>query len=314
MAQKKTKKPTKPAPKLAPKKRLQARRHRKHQQKTELAGTRQKISSAFRLFRDSLSLLRQHWKVFGGIALVYLGLFIILVGLNTGQITTLKDNLEQTTGNSQLGISFMLFSDLISSSGGASSESGSVYQSLLVIIVSLAAIWTLRQLLAGHKVSVRDAFYKGMYPLVPVMLVLLVIGLQLIPLMIGTFLYSVVFAGGIAVTAVEQLLWAILVFLLVVTSLYFVTSSIFAFYIATLPDMRPVRALRSARQLVRFRRWTLLRKLLFLPFALLIIGGAITIPIILVWAPLAPWIFALLSAASLVFVHTYIYSLYRELL
>lgn len=292
------------------KKSLASRRIRK----AEARQSHGKLSGAFRLLRDSSSFFRQYWKLWGGVVMVYFLLSLVLVGAGTN-INTLKDNLTETMGPNagQLGIGLVLFTELVGSSG-SSSESGSVYQTLLAIVVSLAVIWALRQLLSGQKVGIREAFYRSMYPLVPAFLVLLVIGLQLVPMMIGSFLYSVMFAGGIAVTFVEQALSAIVIFLLAVLSLYLITSSIFAFYIVTLPDMRPMRALRSARQLVRYRRWTIMRKLLFLPAALLVVGAVITVPIILIWAPLAPWVFMLLAMAGLVFVHIYVYSLYRELL
>lgn len=291
------------------KKRLASRRTRK----AEAQQSHNKITGSFRLFRDALSLLRQYWKLLGGIILIYFVLSLILVGASTN-ITTLRDNLVETSpAPGQLGISLILFTELIGS-GGSSSESGSVYQAVLAIVVSLAVIWALRQLLAGHKVTIRDSFYKGMYPFVPTLLVLLVIGLQLLPMMIGSFLYNVMFVGGIAVTIIEQALSAVVIFLLVLLSLYWVTSSLFAFYVATLPDMRPMRALRSARELVRFRRWTIMRKLLFLPLALLIVGAVITVPLLWIWAPMAQWVFMLLAMAGLVFAHIYVYSLYRELL
>ena len=173
---------------------------------------------------------------------------------------------------------------------------------------------SLRQTFAGAKVSVRDAFYKGLYPLVPFLLVLIVIGIQLFPLGIANFLYGVVITGGLAVTAVEKLLWCVIILLLVIWSFYMVTSSVFALYVVTLPDVRPLQALRSARDLVFCRRWNVMRKFLFLPFALIIICVVIMFPVILFLTPLAQWVFLLLSMASLVVCHAYMYTLYRELL
>ncbi len=51
-------------------------------------------------------------------------------------------------------------------------------------------------------------------------------------------------------------------FLLAMLTLIYVKSSLFALYIVTLPDMTPMKALRSARELARYRRWTVLRKIL----------------------------------------------------
>ena len=152
-----------------------------------------------------------------------------------------------------------------------------------------------------------------MYPLIPFVLVLMVIGLQLVPLLVGSALYSAVINNGIAVMAIEKIIWAIGCFLLALLSLYMICSSIFALYIVTLPDMTPFKALRSARQLVLHRRWTVLRKVLFLPVALLIIAALIMVPLVILLTPLAQWIFFALTMFGIAIVHSYMYNLYREL-
>jgi hypothetical protein len=184
----------------------------------------------------------------------------------------------------------------------------------LALITSLAVIWALRQTLLGKKNRVRDAYYRGMYPLVPFLLVLLVIALQLLPLLIGSTIYSIVLSNGIAVHAWEKIAWSGLFAGLTVITLYLISSSIFALYAVTIPDTTPMNALRSARQLVQGRRWVVIRKLLALPVLLLIAAAIIMLPIILVVTPLAPWIFFLLTMLSLTVMHTYLYLLYRELL
>ena len=143
---------------------------------------------------------------------------------------------------------------------------------------------------------------------------LLVIGLQLIPFLIGGFLYSAVISNGIAVDALENILSALVFLLLALASLYMVCSSVFALYVVTLPDMTPMKALRSARELVRYRRWTVLRKLLFLPITLLVIAAVIMLPIILVVTPIAEWTYFVLTMMALAVIHSYMYALYRELL
>jgi hypothetical protein len=275
------------------------------------------ISGSFRLFADSVSLVRQHWKLFGGIALVYIVLTAILVGMSSGvDINQWREDLNDASGDEAtgLGTGVILFGLLVGSSGKTGTEGGLAYQTLIVLIVSLAVIWALRHILAGEKVSVRDAFYKGMYPLVPFTLVLVAIGVQLIPLMIGTFLYGAAFNSEIAVGTLEKSLWAALVALAAFLSLYMITASVFALYIATLPDMRPMKALRSARELVRFRRWTVLRKLLFIPLALVLIVGVLTVPFLVYLPGLASWVFVISTMFGVVVAHTYVYNLYRELL
>jgi hypothetical protein len=228
----------------------------------------------------------------------------------------LKNELNQIfTGNfGSLASSLSIFVVLVGSAGNGSSETAGAYQLFLALITSLAVIWALRQVLARTPIRARDAYYRGMYPLVPFILVLMVCGLQLIPLLIGSSVYSLVISNGIALYFVEKMLWALLFGLLALLSLYMLSSSLFALYIVTLPDMTPLKALRSARKLVRYRRWTVLRKIICLPIILTILAAAIMLPIIIWLTPLAQWVFFLLTMFGLVAVHAYMYTLYRELL
>lgn len=267
----------------------------------------------------STKFLRQHWKVFGGIVLVYGVLNILLVrglgnGLNLPEIkASLQEAVGGDIGNAETGVA--LFALLVGSgSQTAADPSSALYQPILLLIVSLALIWALRQLYAGKETGARDAFYKGMYPLIPFLLVLMVISLQFLPMLLGGLIFNTVTSGGIAVTAIEQVLWGLLFFLLVVLSIYMVSSSAFALYIVTLPNMTPLKALRSARQLVLNRRWGVMRKVLFLPAMLLLLSVVLLMPLILFATPLAEAAFFVFSMIAIALVHSYMYALYRALL
>lgn len=277
-----------------------------------------KLANSFRIAKRALNLLWQHKKFLFVLVLIYGVLNIIFVrGFSGGaDVGNLKDTLNQLfTGNwGSLYSSLTVFALLVTSSGNTSSDVAGAYQMVLVLLVSLAIVWSLRQFMVGARIRVRDAFYQGMYPLVPVLLVLVVIGLQFLPLLIGSSLYSIVINNGIAVDALEKTLFALLYACLALLSLYMVSSSVFALYIATLPDMTPMKALRSARELVRFRRFSVLRKVLFLPLMLLIGAAVIMVPIIIFLTPAAEWVFFVLTMFGIVIIHAYMYTLYRELL
>ncbi len=278
-----------------------------------------RLPSVWRLTRKSALTLWQNKRLFVGITLTYGLLNIILTqGLSGAtDVGTLKHSVNQVfTGHlGGLASGLSVFALLVGSAGNNSNPTAGAYQLFLGLIASLAIIWALRQILAGaERLRIRDAYYRGMYPLVPFVLVLLVVGLQLIPFLVGSALYGLVINNGIAVYAVEKLLWALLYALLAMLSVYMISSSLFALYIVTLPDMAPMKALRSARELVRYRRWTVMRKVLCLPLVLLIVGAIVMVPIIIWLTALAKWVFFLLTMFGLVAVHTYMYTLYRELL
>ncbi len=277
-----------------------------------------KLPSVYRITKQAFRTVWRQKALFIGITLIYGVLNLILVQGIAGSTdtATLKEGLDQIfTGNlGGLVSSLSIFSIMLSSAGNSTSQTAGAYQMFLALTGSLAMIWALREVLAGKNVRIRDAYYRGMYPLVPFILIMLVIALQLIPLVVGSGLYSIVVNNGIAVLFVEKFLWAMLYGLLGLLTLYMLSSSVFALYIITLPDMTPVKALRSARELVRYRRWTVLRKILCLPIILLVTAAIIMVPIIIWLTPLAQWVFFILTMFALLAIHSYMYTLYRELL
>lgn len=279
----------------------------------------EKLPGAFRLMKTALGTLIRHWKLFLVVVLIYGALNLVLVqGFQAvSGVSETKAVLDEFfSGNwGRLASGLTVFTYLLgSASGNASNPTAGAYQLMLTLVVSLAVIWLLRQVYAGHEVRARDGFYRGMTPLVQFVLVLLVVCLQLIPMAIGLLLYSTVVASGIAVTGLELFVWALLAFLLTLLSLYMVTSSIFALYVVTLPDMTPLRALRSTRELVANRRWMVMRKVLFLPLALVVLAAIIVLPFILFLTPLAAWVFLILTMLLIPVVHSYLYALYRAML
>jgi hypothetical protein len=210
-----------------------------------------------------------------------------------------------------------LFGVLLSSTSGTSSDAGSAYQTVLLVVGSLAFIWMLRQKHSAKPpktLKARDAFYNGMYPLVPFILVALIIALQLLPLAAGSNLLSTVLGSGIAAHGAEKTLWSILFLVLSTASLYMISGSIFALYIVTLPGMMPLKSLRSSRQLVAGKRWTIMRRVLFLPLILMIAAAVLLLPTIMFVTAASEALFFIFLTLSLGVMHAYMYELYRKLL
>jgi hypothetical protein len=277
-----------------------------------------KLAPAWSITATAARLLWSQWRIFLLLTLIYGVLNLIFVrGLaGSTSVGTLKDQVDQAANGNlgSIGSGLGVFVVLLGSSGNGSSPTAGAYQLFLTIIVSLAVIWALRQVVAGKFFRVRDAFYNGMFPLIPFLLVLLIIGLQLIPLLIGSTIYAVVMNTGIAAHLIEKVIWTVLFAGLAMLSFYWLASSLFALYVVTLPRMTPLKALRSAKDLVRGRRLPVLRKIFWLPLILFIGAGLIMLPLI-AWSPaLAQWIFFILTTFGLIAIHTYMYCLYRELL
>jgi len=243
---------------------------------------RSKLPGSFQLIGQAFGIIRKHWKPLGGVMLVYLILNIVFasgisnLGSNVAQI---KDNFES---NGKFWSTLGDFGSLVASAGSSSSPTASILQSALIIIVSLAIIWSLRQLLAGSSIRVKQAYYQSMFPLIPFLLVLTVIFIQLLPLtfavpIVGTVL-STIINSEVLLTAILLIFFA----LMATWSFYMISSSIFAIYIVTLPNMQPRQALRSAKNLARFRRWQLMRRIFFLPIFIVVIMAVFIVPLIIV--------------------------------
>lgn len=279
---------------------------------------RPKLPSIYKLTKAAFNTVWNNKRLFLTITIIYglLNLLLVQGIAGANDTTTLKSSLDEIFKGQfgSVASSLSVFAVMLGSAGNSSSQTAGAYQLFLGLITSLALIWALRQTLAGKKVKAKDSFYKGVYPLIPFILVLIVVALQLIPFLIGSSLYNLVISNGIAIHSLEKILWALLFLALATLSFYMLTSSVFALYIVTLPDMTPVKALRSARDLVKNRRLLVFRKIIGLPVVMLVIAAVIMLPIIMVLTPLASWVFFALTMLSVLAIHAYMYTLYRELL
>lgn len=273
--------------------------------------------------QSTRSLFAQTWHVVWGHKIVFLGIgfiyavlsFIFIQGF--GSAFTLQDfesDLRSAVDNDEVLGTVALFGYVLGSAGTGAGGGAATYQLFLVVFTSLAVIWAARQVLAGERPTIKLAFYRGMYPLIPFMLVAFVISLQFLPLLIGNVIFAAVTQNDLALTSLEVIVWLLLFVLLAVSSLYMIISSIFSLYIVTLPDMTPFKALRSARELVLHRRVRVGLRVMALPIALLVIIAALFIPLLLVTTAFVQPLFLLVSSVCLVVFHVYMYLLYRSLL
>lgn len=291
-------------------------RSRRKRRRAEKKLARTKVAGSFRILGRAIMILRNHWEVFGGLFLIYALINTILTAgslLNT-DLVSLRDQLLVDVGVSRLGVGLAIFETLFATSTGSASGPAGAYQTLLIILTSLAIVWALRQLSAGNKIRIRDALYNSCYPLIQVLLVMLVMSIQLLPATVGSYVVYGLIGEQIVTVGWQQAIVYCVALLLFVWTVYLLISSIIALYIATLPGMTPLKALRSAKEIVRYRRAMVLRKLLFLPLSLLVVVAAVVIPVGAFLPVGANVLFFVLGMACLPLVHAYIYMLYRELI
>lgn len=147
------------------------------------------------------------------------------------------------------------------------------------IVVLSALIWAIRHL--GDKdLGLRNAYYKGTAPFLRLALVALWLTMLLLPALVGQFIYDIVlvpgFESGLFESTVVNLIW----FVLLLLSIYLLLRSIFAPFMVTLPDVKPVAAIRNSFQLTRphlrtvlWRLWPLLLFVVGFVTVLYVLGG-----------------------------------------
>lgn len=276
----------------------------------------------------TVGFLYRHKSLFIRFTLVY-ALIIFLFGGVVSQTAyqSLRQTLAATgSGFGEIYQAFLLLGSSLFSSGGSSAlaDVQVVTVTLTSLIFWLAAVWLLRSLLSGGQPKLRDGLYNGGSPLVSSAAIFMLICLQLIPMAIGLIVLATAAQSGLYEIGAIAMLVSIAAVLLIVLSLYWVTSSIMALIIVTLPGMYPWQAVRSAGDLVVGRRLKLLLRWLWLLLTVVIIWAVIMIPTILLdgwlkdnssifdWLPLVPVALTITSGLALVWSSAYMYLLYRK--
>jgi len=271
-------------------------------------------------------------KLLLGLAVIYLVLFTILVGIGSQEnydslAAGLEETSESVTGGdfSQVGQAGLLFFTIATVGVTETpTEAQQVYIILLGLMVWLTTVWLLRNKLAGHKVKLRDGLYNAGAPIIPMFLIVLVILVQLIPILLTIIGYEAATASGLLNSGVEAMLFWFAAVFMGILSVYWITSSMFALVLSTLPGMYPMKALRSAGDLVLGRRIRILLRWTWMFAVIALAWAVVLIPLILVdqwlegiWdafsgVPVVPFVLALLSTISIIWISSYVYLLYRK--
>lgn len=288
------------------------------------------------LFAFNAYVTRTLWgqrRLFVPLFVVYIILFGLLVGVGSQETYgQLKDFFAQG-GAEILGGSI----DALTQAGvtiaalatnglsGELTEAQQIFGVLLGVLAWLTIVWILRNTLAGHKITMRDGLYNAGAPLIATIVIVLVIALQLIPVALAAVGYSAAYASGlIAGGGVPAMLFWSAAVLLGLVSLYWITSSLFALVIITLPGMYPYRALRTAGDMVLGRRVAIVGRWVWMGVSAAVLWVAIMLPMILLdmglkalWPaidglPIVPVALVVAGGAVLFWASTYIYLFYRK--
>jgi hypothetical protein len=275
-----------------------------------------------------------HRKLFACVVIAYALITIAVVNLSSEALySQMRDTINQSSGETfvgawgEVGKAGLL---LVAGVTGSFNESSAttqtqVYVTLIGLLTWLTIVWLLRAILAGRKPKMRDGLYNAGAPIVSTFLVATVIVFQLLPLALAIFGYNAAVASGLLEGGVEAMMFWSVAGLLTVLSLYWITSTIFALVVVTLPGMYPMQALRTAGDLVIGRRVRILLRLLWMAMIVVLTWVVTVIPIILFdgwlkavlpsisWLPLVPLTLLIMGSLTIVWSASYVYLLYRRI-
>ncbi len=283
--------------------------------------------------RDVTKTIWKQRKTFLLLVLLFVVLFGIVVGIRSqqayddlgGTILDAADSVAQDGWSvaNQVGVMFVsLFSFSV---GTDLTQLQQAASGILLLFVWLVTVWLLRNSLAGHAVKLRDGIYNAGAPIAATLVIIAVIALQLVPVALAAAGYAAATSSGLlAGGGVPAMLFWVGAGLLALLSLYLIISSLLALVIVTLPGMYPLRALRTAGDIVVGRRVKILLRWVWMLLVLLIGWAAVLIPAIFLdlllkmwipaieWIPFVPFAIVVLMGASAVWAATYVYLLYRK--
>jgi hypothetical protein len=277
--------------------------------------------------------LWRYKKTFLLLALVYIVLFALLVGMQSQETyALLTETLKSTSENvfsgnwGEVGEAGLLLLALASSGVNTeATQAQQLFSLFIFLLIWLTTVWLLRNMLAGHKVKLRDGLYNSGAPLFATILVTLFIALQLIPIAVSFIGYNAASTSGlIAAGGAAAMLFWMGAGALTLLSLYWIISSLFAMIIVTLPGMYPYVAIRTAGDMVLGRRVKILLRWLWMVLMIILAWVVIVIPIILLdmglksvwpaieWLPIVPVTTLVMAALTTVWTASYVYLLYRK--
>lgn len=282
----------------------------------------------------SFKILFKNWRLFLPFLIIVVVLNVVLVGVMSEanyvkhQEVLSEVSLQLAGGDiGSVAKAGLLLASTVATGGlsGEASESAMVFGVLIFLIIWLTTIFLLRHKLAGNKVKLRDGLYNAMTPLVSTFLVFLVAIIQCIPLFLLLIVYSAAIQTDFLTTPFYALLFFIFAVLMLLLSGYLLSSSIMALVAVSAPGLYPLRALRTASELMMGRRVRFILRLVALIIALVIIWIVIMLPLILFdfwmqrfeWTTTIPFIpicLITMTCFTGIYLTTYLYLYYRWML
>ncbi len=275
--------------------------------------------------------IKAHRRTFGLLVVLYAAIMLILGGVTSQDVyTQISDMLHASGGDaangglSAIGQAGLLLVSTFASGPGNLTADQQIYLGFALLLVWLATVWLHREFMLGRRPRLRDGLYNSGAPVVSTLAIMLVLVAQLFPIGIVALAYAGLSSVGLVDSGFGSMLFWVFAAIVSALVLYWITSTIISLVVVTLPGMYPLQALKASGDLVVGRRLRIAYRLLWGQLVVLVTWLIIFVPLILVdtwlasvwkWfdnVPLLPVIAAIASSASVVWLASYVYLLYRK--
>lgn len=279
---------------------------------------------------QTLHMLRVHWRTFLLLTLLYTVVIIVVGGITSqSSFAEIRDILNGTSDSAPGGILGVGEAALVALTTFTSlpttiTVEQQIYLALGGLFVWLCTVWLLREYMLGRNPKLRDGLYSSGSPFLATVVIAFFIAVQLIPVGLMAVAYASLLSSEVISSGFGSMLFWTLAVIVGTLVLYWITSTLFALVIITLPGMYPMRAVRAASDIVLGRRLRILYRLLWGGLLLVVSWAAIVVPVAIatsllaaIWpwidsVPITPYVGALLTASATVWFAAYVYLFYRK--
>ncbi len=283
--------------------------------KASKLATSDAVPTARQLLKTVFKTLKTHYRPYLVTTLIFMLVYVAFVGVGS-QIdpVEIKEYLNTNYADNSKFINDTIILSAVFGGGVLElSQIATSYGLFLILIVSLAYLWIARQIWADKQVSVRDAFYKGMYPMVPVLILILLLSIQLLPLTLGNYILITVVSNGLAASVIEKVFIGSGFVSLALLSGWLAVPTVLGLFISTLPNMTPKKAWQAGKELAKGRRLRILSRMFTGGLLMFVVSSLILLIVVAGWTGAAPVVGAIIAACLLPVANLYLYALYRGL-
>ena len=195
-------------------------------------------------------------------------------------------------------------------------ETTAVFTVLIFLIIWLVTIFLVRYLKAGRDISLRDALYNAMTPLLSSLVVFIVVVIECIPLFLLMIAYSAAVKTDFLAMPFYALMFLGFAALMITLSGYLLSSSVVALIAVNAPGIYPWHALVTASELMMGRRIRFILRLVALLVVIGVVFAAFILPLAALKVPMEVLsaAVAIVGCFDAIYATTYLYLYYRYLL